>query len=162
MIAWLNLPDELHSLNLSLSFLFSSPPSTLLYLIWITEKKYLGWKRISSSNEKRGLLAHASMCYLNLPLLSTTVVRRFVIHHDVDFHNENELILVFISRRIITGWTGFYAATSQGYTLVMLDLLLRLVSFNEFFSPLFLFRQHINLFKISMNCGFHHLWFVYL
>lgn len=120
----------------SLSF-FSSPPSTLLYLIWITEKKYLGWKRISSSNEIRGLLAHASMCYLNLPLLSTTVVRRFVIHHDVDFHNENELILVFISRRIITGWTGFYAATSQGYTLVMLDLLLRLVSFNEFFSPLF-------------------------
>lgn len=50
----------------------------------------------------------------------------------------SSLFLVLVTRRIITGWTGFYAATSQGYTLVMLELLLRLVAFNKYFiSPFF-------------------------
>lgn len=35
-------------------------------------------------------------------------------------------------RRITTGWRGFYTATSQGSTLVMLALVLRLVAITMF------------------------------
>lgn len=104
---------------------------------------------LATSRKKRSLFSVVRSLYLGS------------MHRREEFYSAcitSLLFLLFITRRIITGWTGSYAATSQGYTLVMLELFLRLVAchFMSFSLPFFLC-QYFKLFKISMKCCFHHL-----